>query len=119
LLDRPVVLLRIEEFCLLCAALLAYSRLHFSWVLFAVLFLAPDLFMFGYLVSVRLGTATYNLGHFLLLPLALFGFAYEMGWRLWMAVGIIWFSHIALDRMLGFGMKYPTNFKDTHLQHLG
>jgi hypothetical protein len=35
------------------------------------------------------------------------------------AVAIIWFSHIAFDRMLGFGLKYPTFFKDTHLQHIG
>jgi hypothetical protein len=35
------------------------------------------------------------------------------------AVAIIWFSHIVFDRMMGYGMKYPTFFKDTHLQHIG
>jgi hypothetical protein len=30
--------------------------------------------------------------------------------------GLIWTSHIGLDRLLGFGLKYPTRFNDTHLQ---
>jgi len=28
---------------------------------------------------------------------------------------LIWTEHIALDRMLGYGLKYPTRFKDTHI----
>jgi Domain of unknown function (DUF4260) len=31
---------------------------------------------------------------------------------------LIWFAHIGMDRALGFGLKYPTFFKDTHLQHV-
>jgi len=31
---------------------------------------------------------------------------------------LIWISHIGLDRMLGYGLKYPTQFRDTHLQHV-
>ncbi|HYM69330.1 MAG TPA: DUF4260 family protein [bacterium] len=27
-------------------------------------------------------------------------------------------AHIGIDRLLGFGLKYPTGFKDTHLQRL-
>jgi hypothetical protein len=30
--------------------------------------------------------------------------------------GLIWIVHIGMDRMLGFGLKYPTGFKETHLQ---
>jgi Domain of unknown function (DUF4260) len=32
-------------------------------------------------------------------------------------LSLIWIAHIGLDRMLGFGLKYPTRFKDTHLDH--
>jgi hypothetical protein len=35
-----------------------------------------------------------------------------------LAIAIIWFSHIVFDRLLGYGLKYPAHFKDTHLQHL-
>jgi hypothetical protein len=30
-------------------------------------------------------------------------------------IALIWIAHIAFDRLLGFGLKYPTQFKDTHL----
>jgi hypothetical protein len=118
MLTRPAWLLRVEEACLLAAAVLLYSHLHFSWLLFAVLFLAPDLFMVGFLANPRVGAALYNLGHWLLLPLALLAAGYWTGRPVAIAIGIIWFSHIAFDRALGYGMKYPTFFKDTHLQHI-
>ncbi|SEG55119.1 protein of unknown function [Bryocella elongata] len=115
---KPAVLLRGEDAFLLAAALFAYGHLHLSWVLFAVLFLAPDLLMVGYLLNVRAGATLYNVGHVLFLPLLVLGAGYVTGCMEMVAVGLIWFSHIELDRMLGFGLKYPTTFKDTHLQHL-
>jgi hypothetical protein len=118
MLTRPAWLLRLEEAGLLTAAVLLYIHFHFSWLLFAVLFLAPDLFMLGYLANPRVGAALYNLGHFLLVPLCLFAVAYVAHWPLTMAVSIIWFSHIAFDRLLGYGLKYPAHFKDTHLQRV-
>jgi len=33
-------------------------------------------------------------------------------------VGLIWLVHIGADRLLGYGLKYPTGFKDTHLQRV-
>jgi len=32
------------------------------------------------------------------------------------AISLIWIAHIGIDRVLGYGLKYPTAFKDTHLQ---
>jgi hypothetical protein len=118
MLTHPAWLLRIEETALLVVAVLLYAHLHFSWVLFAVLFLAPDLFMLGYLANPRLGSALYNLGHFIFVPLALFGVAAATQQPVVAAIAIIWFSHIAFDRMLGYGLKYPAHFKDTHLQRI-
>jgi hypothetical protein len=118
MLTHPAWLLRFEEAALLAATVLVYAHLHLSWLLFAVLFFAPDLFMLGYLANPRLGAAIYNLGHFLLIPLALFAAGYTTHRPLLLAIGLIWFSHIAFDRMLGYGLKYPAHFKDTHLQHL-
>jgi hypothetical protein len=118
MLIRPAWLLRLEEAVLLTAAVLLYTHFHFSWLLFGVLFLAPDLSMLGYLVNPRVGAALYNLGHFLLVPLCLFAAGFVAHRSLPMTVAIIWFSHIAFDRLLGFGLKYPAQFKDTHLQHV-
>jgi hypothetical protein len=118
MLTRPALLLRIEEACLLIAALLLYAHLHFSWLLFAGLFLAPDIFMLGYLANPRVGAAIYNLGHVVFVPFSLFAVGYGTQRPLAIAIAIIWFSHIAFDRLLGYGLKYPTRFKDTHLQHV-
>jgi hypothetical protein len=118
MLNSPSILLRFEEAFLLAAVLFLYHHLHFSWLLFAILFLAPDLFMAGYLINPRLGSATYNLVHTLWLPIALLFAGYLLHSPIVPAVALIWIAHIALDRLLGYGLKYPTFFKDTHLQHI-
>jgi Domain of unknown function (DUF4260) len=118
MLTRPATLLRIEEALLLILTLYAYQHLHYSWLLFAILFLAPDLFMLGYLLNVRIGAASYNLVHTLTLPLALLLASYIQHWSFATALALIWTAHIAADRLLGYGLKYPTHFKDTHLQHI-
>jgi hypothetical protein len=119
MLTRPAWLLRVEEACLLSGAVWFYAHLHFSWWLFAVLFFTPDLFMLGYLVNPRLGSAAYNFGHARFVPLALLAAGYSSGHPAMSAVALIWFAHIAFDRVFGYGLKYPTFFKDTHLQHIG
>jgi hypothetical protein len=118
MLTSPSILLHIEEAALLTLTLFAYQHLHYSWLLFAILFLTPDLFMLGYLVNTRLGAATYNLAHTLTLPFALLLASYLEHWRLTTALTLIWMAHIAFDRLLAYGLKYPSDFKDTHLQHI-
>jgi hypothetical protein len=36
--------------------------------------------------------------------------------NLMLALSITWVAHIGMDRTIGYGLKYPSNFKDTHLQ---
>jgi hypothetical protein len=33
-------------------------------------------------------------------------------------LALIWLAHIGVDRALGYGLKYPDGFKDTHLQRV-
>jgi Domain of unknown function (DUF4260) len=115
---RPAILLRVEELALLIATIILYRYLHFSWLLFAILFLAPDLFMLGYLLNTRIGAALYNLGHTVFIPLTLLAAALYLQHPTATAVALIWIAHIAFDRLLGYGLKYPTQFKDTHLQRI-
>ncbi|HEY6375176.1 MAG TPA: DUF4260 domain-containing protein [Edaphobacter sp.] len=118
MLTRPSLLLKLEYATLSLAAILIYHHLHYSGLLFAVLFLAPDLSMLGYLANPSTGSAIYNLGHTLVFPLTLSVIAYATQHQLLTAMALIWITHIALDRLLGYGLKYPTFFKDTHLQHI-
>ena len=119
MLTRPALLLKLEDSLLFIAVLILYSHLHLSWLLFAVLFLTPDLSMLGYLGGPRAGSATYNHAHTYAVPLLLLGVALYRYAPVLLATSLIWITHIAIDRILGYGLKYPTHFKDTHLQHLG
>ena len=111
----PNLLLRGEGAVVLAAATYAYAQSGFSWWMFAVLFFAPDIFMLGYLGGNRLGAIVYNIGHTYLVPAALLAAAWLLASPLAMAIAMIWIGHIGFDRIMGYGLKYQTGFKFTHL----
>jgi hypothetical protein len=89
-----------------------------SWIMLALLLLVPDLSMLGYLAGSRNGAAVYNAFHVYPLPALLAAFGLLEGSPLTIGVALIWFAHIGMDRALGYGLKYPTGFKDTHLERV-
>jgi hypothetical protein len=115
ILLRPGLLLLIEGAAVLALALLLYARNDGPWLLFILLFLAPDLSFIAYLAGSRVGAAVYNTVHTYTVPAAvgIAGLFSESGLVVWLA--LIWAAHIVGDRLLGYGLKYPTAFKDTHL----
>jgi uncharacterized protein DUF4260 len=119
LLVDTVALQRVEGGMLLMLSLLIYWRLAGPWLWYLLLILAPDLFMLGYLAGPRLGAAVYNLGHTWLLPGILAAVGIVGGTSLALDVALIWFGHIGVDRLLGYGLKLPTGFQDTHLGRIG
>jgi Domain of unknown function (DUF4260) len=118
MLTRPRWLLHLEGAAIFGLALYFYGSGHYRWWLFAVLILAPDLFMAGYLKDAKWGSAIYNLVHTLTGPLVLLGGALALAKPVCIPYTLIWLAHIGMDRALGYGLKYPTFFKDTHLQHV-
>lgn len=111
----PGLLLRLEGLAIAVLAL-GFGFAHgLSWLLLAILFLAPDLAMLGYLAGNRIGAAAYNAAHTLVVPLALLaaGWWFEVG--LAVNIACIWVAHIGIDRSIGYGLKYPSAFKHTHL----
>src|SRR2546427_5365719 len=112
---KPKLLLHLEGGATAALAVLLYVRSGGGWLLFAVLILAPDLSMFGYVLGPRLGSAVYNAVHNLVLPFALGAAGLLLASQPTVWVALIWTAHIGADRLLGFGLKYPTEFKDTHL----
>jgi predicted ferric reductase len=117
-LTRPDVLLRLEGLLELVVGCIAYQRLYpHHWGIFAVLFLAPDISLLGYLRSASKASAVfYNLVHSYVLPLALGLLAWELGSALTGQLALIWLAHISFDRCLGFGLKFPESFRVTHIQ---
>ena len=113
------LLLRLEGFAAFAAALAIYWQNDFSWLAFAPFFLAPDIAMLAYLAGPRAGALGYNIAHTYISPLALALLGLFGGVPFAGAGGLIWIAHIGLDRALGYGLKYPTAFGDTHLSGVG
>ena len=119
-MGQPHAILRSEGLVLLAVALAGYFvLLDEAWWLVPALVLVPDVFMVGYLKSSRVGAVVYNLAHSYPAPAALGVLAYAMDQPLWQGVALIWVAHIGMDRAAGYGLKYETDFKDTHLGRIG
>ena len=114
----PRRLLHLEGLAVLVGALVLYFDAGYGWLLLVVLALAPDLSMLGYLAGPRVGALAYDLAHTYAGPVALGVAGVLSGADLATQVALIWLAHIGADRLLGYGLKYPTSFKDTHLQRV-
>jgi len=112
-------LLRLEGAFVLAAALAAYTQFGLGWGVFALWLLVPDLSLLGYLAGPRVGAALYNAAHSYIGPVALLvlGVLAAMPWAV--AGALIWFTHLGLDRALGYGLKYASGFGLTHLGRIG
>jgi hypothetical protein len=117
-MSLPALLLRIEGATLLALTVFGYERYGDSWWLFLVLLLVPDLGMVGYAASPRFGAVTYDLAHTYVGPAIVTVLGVITSSSLALSIGLIWFAHIGMDRLIGYGLKYPTSFKDTHLQRV-
>ncbi len=113
-------LLRTEAAVLALLLALGLWRLGPPWWLAVLVLAAPDLTFLGYRAGPRMGAAIYNAAHAAIGPalLALSGLLLPSH-PLIVQVAGLWGLHIAIDRALGFGLKLPTGFGDTHLGRLG
>lgn len=102
----------------LVAACVTYHALGASWGTFALLFLVPDVAMLGYLGGKKAGAGLYNAAHTYLGPAALWAVAYGGDQPALIPWCLIWAAHIGFDRLLGYGLKFPSGFKDTHLSRV-
>jgi hypothetical protein len=117
--DRlPGLLLRAEGVAAAIAAVVLYFHEGYPWWLFVALILAPDLSMLGYVAGSTVGAAAYDAAHTYAIPVALAAIGVIAGAEVAVQVGLIWLAHIGVDRAIGYGLKYPTGFKDTHLQRV-
>ena len=117
--DRlPRLLLHAEGLAVAAAAVAVYAHDGHGWLLFLLLALAPDLSMAGYLAGPRAGAVAYDLAHTYVGPVALGAAGVLADAPLARQLALIWLVHVGVDRLLGYGLKYPTGFKDTHLQRV-
>lgn len=116
--------LHVDGLALFAAGLVGYILAGGSWWLFVLLLLAPDLVMLGYLAGPRIGARVYNAGHSLVVPVVLGAIGMiplvsnaaraEAQAPFLVLLALIWTAHLGMDRIFGFGYKYPSAFRDTH-----
>lgn len=115
----PDLILRLESVAIFVAGIGTYIQLNGHPVWLVALLLVPDVSMLGYLAGPRVGAVTYNLVHNLVVGLVLL----TVGWYAAIAglalAGAVVIAHVGMDRALGYGLKLPTGFQDTHLGRIG
>jgi Domain of unknown function (DUF4260) len=105
--SQTILLERLEGLALLVASVIIFAITAPNWILFALLLLAPDLAMAGYLA------------HLNILPLALGIIGLTTNNTLEIQLALIWFAHIGMDRAAGYGLKLETGFSDTTFGRIG
>lgn len=111
--------LKIEELAQFILGIVLFSQLHYAWWWFPLLLLIPDMGAIGYLIDTKIGAFTYNIFHNKAIAIALGVWGFYFDNSLLILIGVILFSHASLDRIFGYGLKYPDSFKNTHLGSIG
>lgn len=111
--------IKLEELGLFIFGVYLFSLLNYQWWWFPALILAPDLSMFGYVINPKAGAFLYNLFHHRGVAVLVYILGCYLRIEIVQLMGIILFSHAAMDRIFGYGLKYETGFKYTHLGEIG
>ncbi len=108
-------ILKLEELAQFGLGIYLFYLLSFDWYWFPILLLLPDIGMVGYLFNTQVGSVIYNLFHHKGIAIIIYLAGVLLRLPLLMLAGVILFAHSAMDRIFGFGLKYPDHFKHTHL----
>lgn len=112
-------LLKFEDLGTFLLSIFLFGQLDFAWWLYPALLLLPDLSMLGYLLGPKAGAITYNFFHHKLLGMTGWMLGMWLNWPVLALTGLILFGHAAMDRLFGYGLKYPNSFYNTHLGWIG
>lgn len=97
-------------------ALLHQSDASLWWLLIG--FPLIDICMIGYLFGNRIGVFMYNIFHNATIPTLCIAAGVVLQFEVISVVGFVWTFHTAVDRILGYGLKHPHSFHETHLGSL-
>ena len=112
-------LLKLEELFMFGITIFLFSRMDFAWWWYPVLLFTPDLSMIGYLGGTKLGAITYNIIHHKALGVIVYTIGTALANPTVQLAGLILFGHASMDRVFGYGLKYPDLFQHTHLGMIG
>lgn len=112
-------LIKLEELGQFLFVIFLFNDLDYAWWVFLVCILLPDISMLGYLINTKVGAFSYNLFHHKLIAITILILGFYIHSQLITLVGIILWGHSAMDRCLGYGLKYKDSFQHTHLGTIG
>lgn len=112
-------ILKLEQIAFFALGIFLFSQTNYSWWWFLALFFVPDISILGYLVNPKIGAVFYNIFHHYAVAILLYFIGIYFQVTELQMIGSIFFAHSAFDRMLGFGLKYSDDFKNTHLGRIG
>ena len=108
-----------EELLLFLLSLYGLYLLNAEWWFYVLLLLGPDVSMIAYLAGNKAGAIVYNIFHHRGLAVLIFLIGFITQFWIVQVIGIILFGHSSMDRLFGYGLKYFSGFKDTHLGKIG
>ena len=111
--------LRLEGLAAFGAALALFGATGGNWLFIIPLLLLPDISAAGFLAGPRIGTFTYNLAHNWVPGILTLGIGAWLASPAIILAAAILIAHVGMDRAVGYGLKLPSSFQDTHLGRMG
>ncbi len=111
--------LRAEGFAGFALGWIAWRAFGGELLWFFPALLLPDVAMLGYLRGPHVGAIAYNVAHNWFVGGLVLGAGVLFSIPILGLAGAILIAHTGGDRVLGYGLKYPTSFQDTHLGRIG
>lgn len=112
-------ILKLEELGQFLLSIILFNQLDYAWWIFPAFILLPDLSMIGYLANPKTGAWMYNFFHHKMVAVTILILGVCLNSSLLSLAGVILFGHSAMDRILGYGLKFNDSFKNTHLGWIG
>lgn len=113
-------LLILEELAIFLGSVIFFGLVtYYSWWMYALLFFLPDVAFAAYLINTQVGSWVYNFLHHKGVMIVLILAGYYLSIPILLAVGIVFLGHSSFDRVVGYGLKFPDDFKHTHLGRIG
>jgi uncharacterized protein DUF4260 len=111
--------LRLEGLAAFVIGVALFGSSGGNWLFLIPLLLLPDVSAIGYLAGLRIGTFTYNLVHNWVPGFVTLGIGVWLASPAVMLAAAILIAHVGMDRAVGYGLKLPSSFHDTHLGRMG
>ncbi len=111
--------LRLEGLAAFVAGIALFGATGGNWLFVVPMILLPDLSAVGFLAGPRVGAFSYNLLHNWVPGIVTLGIGLWLSSPAIILAASILIAHVGMDRAVGYGLKLPTSFHDTHLGRMG